>query len=121
MPLDLLVAGVARCADGRTIIGLARTAAETCGFVRLVAPTPSGILYSQHTQIGSEAHPRPFDLIRVEAPWSDARPEQPENRVLDHTPWKLLERPASRLWIRELERLAVDSGALFGGPGKAVR
>ncbi|MBI2687609.1 MAG: hypothetical protein HYX27_14960 [Acidobacteria bacterium] len=121
MPLDLLVLSVARCADGRAVFGFAETAARTFGFVRLVAPTPSGILYLQHTQLGNAADPRPYDLIRVEAPWADSRVTQPENRVVDHTPWVLLERPASLPWIAAFERNAANSGPLFGGPGRAIR
>jgi hypothetical protein len=87
----------------------------------LVSPTPGGILYPEHHRIHEVAEPRPFDLIRVEAPWADSRPAQPENRVVDDTPWQLLERPASRPNLLRLERTPTSSELLFGTPGRAVR
>lgn len=121
MPLDLLVVGVSRRADGRSLIGYGALASGNWGFVRLVAPTPSGVLYPESHQMGEAVEPRPFDLIRVEAPWADSRPHQPENRVVDDTPWELLERPASRPWQERLEKLPADSGPLFGTDGRSIR
>jgi hypothetical protein len=121
MSLDLLIASVSRRADGRSYIGFAETLSGGPGFVRLVAPTPSGILYPFDYQMQDALVPRVGDLVRVEAPWADSRPLQPENRVLDHTAWQLIERPASRPRIEQLERLPPAQAFLFGTPGRAVR
>jgi len=121
MSLELLVAGVSRRADGRSLIGYGAVIPGVWGFVRLVAPTPSGVLYPEHHRMGEQVEPRPFDLIRVESPWADSRPEQPENRVVDDTPWELLERPASRRYIERVEQAPVAAGPLFGTTGHSVR
>lgn len=121
MPLDIVVAGVSRWADGRSLIGFGSAMPGQYGFIRLVAPTPSGVLYPEHHRLEGAAEPRPFDLIRVEAPWADSRPGQPENRVVDDTPWELLERPASRPRLAGLEQTPVWDGPLFGTSGRSVR
>ncbi|MFN0101257.1 MAG: dual OB domain-containing protein [Bryobacteraceae bacterium] len=121
MRLDLLIVSVSRQADGRSIIGHGAASPGNYGFVRLVAPTPGGVLYPERHRIQNVVEPRPFDLIRVEAPWADSRPAQPENRIVDDTAWELLERPASREHMDRLERSAVSGGLLFGTPGRSVR
>lgn len=119
--MDLLVVGVTRRGDGRSYIGFGPVGPGRTGFVRLVAPTPTGVLYPQEYQLQGVLEPRKWDLIRVGAPWADSRPMQPENRILDRTPWELLERPASLPWLRELEGQQVARGLLLGTPGRAVR
>jgi hypothetical protein len=121
MPLALVVAGIARWADGRSILGFGEVVPGSMRFVRLVAPTPSGILYPQHYLLDGWEEPRQFDLIRVEAPWADSRRLQPDTRILDDTVWRLEERPASRLYLRRLARYAADPGPLLGSTGRAVR
>ena len=121
MPLDIVVVSVSRRADGCSLIGYGAAVPGKYGFVRLVAATPSGVLYLEGHRMGGMAEPRPFDLIRVEAPWADSRPTQPENRVVDDTEWELLERPASRPHLVRLERTPVSNGPLFGTAGRAVR
>jgi hypothetical protein len=116
MPLDLLVVSVSRQGGGCSVIGFGAD-----GFKRLVAPTPDGILHSQHYRIQELVVPRPWDRIRVEAPWQDSRPTQPENMVLDHTSWELLERPASRPYVEALERQPLVRGPLFGTAGRSIR
>lgn len=117
MPLDLLVVSVSRRGDGRSIAGMD----EDGRFIRLIAPSPSGILYPSHYRMSDEADPRPYDLIRVDAPWLDNRPSQPENRIVSAEPWQLLERPASRPHIRRFEALPAYDGALFGNSDRAIR
>ncbi|MBL8238865.1 MAG: hypothetical protein JNM66_15695 [Bryobacterales bacterium] len=119
--MELLVVGVSRRADGRSLIGYGQVRPGNWGFTRLVAPTPSGVLYPEHHRMGELVEPRPYDLIRVEAPWADGRAGQPENRVVDDTPWELLERPASRGYLERLEGEEVSEGPLFGTEGRSVR
>lgn len=116
-----MIVGVTRRGDGRVFIGFGSVGPGRTGFVRLVAPTPTGVLYPQEYLTQGVWEPRRWDLVRVEAPWADSRPMQPENRILDRTPWELLERPASALWVRELEQQPVARGALLGTRGRAVR
>jgi hypothetical protein len=121
MPLALVVAGIARWSDGRSIVGFGEFQPGLMGFVRLLAPTPSGILYPQHYLLDGWEEPRLFDLIRVEAPWADRRLAQPETRIVDDTAWRLLERPASRPFQTRLDGRPPDAGPLLGGPGRAIR
>lgn len=122
MPLDLLIVAVTRRSNGRTFIGWGEGRPGRLGFVRLVAPVPSGVLYPENYLLSLASEPRPLDLVRIEAPWADSRPGQPENRIVDDTPWQLLERPVRRGPLLEgLERLVPHPGPLFGGPGRMVR
>lgn len=109
MPLDLMVVSLARRATGYSLIGFDGTQ-----FVRLMAPTPDGILYPDQCRIADLFLPGLWDRIRVEAPWRDSRPHQPENIVVDDRPFVLLERPASRPYLTALEGLAPATGPLFG-------
>ena len=118
--MDLLIVGVTRLGDGRSYLGFHIRGPREAGFVRLVAPTPSGILYPQQYQLHGGGEPRRWDLVRVEAPWADSRPMQPENRIVNRTAWELLERPASARWTRALEAQPVSRGWLLGTRGRAV-
>jgi hypothetical protein len=121
MSINLLIVAVARIGDGRSYIGFDTRGQGAARFVRLIAPTPSGILYPQQYQLRSGGEPRRWDLVRVEAPWADSRPMQPENRIVNRTPWELVERPASARWIRLFEQQPAARGALLGTRGRAVR
>ncbi len=122
MPLDLLIVAITRRSNGRTFIGWGESRPGRLGFVRLVAPVPSGVLYPENYLLAHSSEPRPLDLVRVEAPWADSRPGQPENRIVDDTTWQLLERPVCRgPLLASLERQTPHSGPLFGGTGRMVR
>ncbi len=121
MPLDIVVVSLSRRADGWSLIGHGAAIPGRYGFVRLVAPVPSGVLYPEQHRLDGMAEPRPYDLIRVDAPWADSRPAQPENRVVDDTEWELVERPASRPHLVRLERTPVSNGPLFGSSGRSIR
>src|SRR6187431_3218259 len=121
MPLDLVIVSVSRRGDGLSVTGYGAVVPGRYGFVRLVAPTPDGILYPEQHRINEVAEPRPYDLLRVEAPWADSRPTQPENRVVNDSEWTLMERPASRPHLLRLERTAVSGEPLFGTTARAVR
>lgn len=119
MALDLLIAAIGRRGSGRTVVGFGERRPGVFGWVRLVAPSPDGILHPQHYRMCGGVEPRPLDLIRVEAPWPDSRPLQPENMVVNATEWQLLERPASRWLLRRMER-AVSTGPVLGSVGAAM-
>jgi hypothetical protein len=121
MSLELIVVSVSRWAEGRSIIGFGEARPGEGGFIRLVAPTPAGTLRPEQYALRGGAEPRVGDRLRVEAPWRDSRPGQPENMVVGDTPWGLLERPAGRGLVGVLERRRADAGLLFGGPGRAER
>lgn len=116
MPIDLMVVSLSRRRAGYSVIGF-----DGERFVRLVAPTPDGILYPDQCRIADLFLPGLWDRIRVEAPWRDSRPHQPENVVVDDRPWQLLERPASRPYLAALEGLAPAAGPLFGTGTGSVR
>lgn len=107
MPEDLIVVSISRQGDGRSIAGL-RVNGQ--GWVRLVAPRHEGILYPHHTLLPGKTQPRLLDRILVYADWPDHHPGQPENRLIEGTPWQLLERPAN------LEALRVIPAALERRP-----
>lgn len=92
VPEDLIVVSISRQGDGRSIAGLR---VNGKGWVRLVAPRHEGILYPHHTLLAGRTQPRLLDRILVDADWPDHHPGQPENRLIEGTPWQLLERPAN--------------------------
>jgi len=47
-------------------------------------------------------------------------PHQPENWLVDNSPWKLLERPASADHVRVVSAAVSGGSALFGNTGRSV-
>lgn len=85
-------------------------------FIRLINPTPDGILSPRSFRLRGRQRPRVWDVLNIDAPYTDGRPTQPENRILSDRQWRLLQRPADD-W-----RLPVsDEPELFGSRGAALR
>jgi hypothetical protein len=110
-PEDLLLVAISRQGDGRSIAGLR---VDGRGWVRLVTPRQEGILYPHHTLLSGRTQPRLLDRILVDADWPDHHPEQPENRLIEGTPWQLLERPARLPALRAVPAALEGSPALLG-------
>ncbi len=109
--MTLTVVAVSRQNHGFSVIGYSGGK-----FVRLINPTPDGILSPRSFRIHGVQQPRVWDLLDLEAPFADGRPAQPENRILNDRAWRLLQRPAND-W-----RLPVsDQPELFGSRGASVR
>lgn len=88
--MTLTVVAVSRQGHGFSVIGF--SAGE---FVRLINPTPDGILVPRSFRIWGRQRPRVWDVIDIDAPYTDGRPTQPENRILGDRAWRLLQRPAN--------------------------
>lgn len=118
MPEDLILVAISRQGDGHSIAGLR---VNGRGWVRLVTPRQQGILYPHHTLLSGRTQPRLLDRILVDADWPDHHPEQPENRLIEGTPWQLLERPASLPALRAIPAALQTSPALLGDAETRLR
>jgi hypothetical protein len=63
----------------------------------MVSPEAGGTLTCFDYKLGQNDEPRPFDVLRVGVRQQKAQPHQPENWVIDETPWELVRRPADKL------------------------
>lgn len=108
MAEDFIVVSISRLGDGRSVAGLR---VDGRGWVRLVGPQQEGALYPHHTVLGDRVQPRLLDRLTVEAGWPEQAVGQPENRLIEGSPWRLGERPAN------LEALEVVRRAVQVGPG----
>lgn len=118
MAEDLIIVSISRQGDGRSIAGLR---VNGHGWVRLVAPRHDGALYPHHTLLTGRTQPRLLDRILVDADWPDHHPEQPENRLIEGTPWRLLERPANLAALRAVPAALERSPELFGDAASRLR
>jgi hypothetical protein len=79
---------------GRCVAGI-RT--DGGGWVRMVSPDAGGTLTCFDYKLGESDEPRPFDVLRVGVRERRIQPHQPENWVIDETPWQLVRRPADKV------------------------
>jgi hypothetical protein len=115
---DLIIVSISRQGDGKSIAGL-RVNGQ--GWVRLVAPRHEGILYPHHTLLAGRTQPRLLDRILVDADWPDHHPEQPENRLIEGTPWQLLERPANLEALQIIPPAVERTADLLGDDATRLR
>jgi hypothetical protein len=118
VPEDLILVAISRQGDGRSIAGMR---VNGRGWVRLVTPRQEGILYPHHTLLSGRTQPRLLDRILVDADWPDHHPEQPENRLIEGTPWQLLERPACLSALRAIPAALETPPALLGDAESRLR
>jgi hypothetical protein len=109
--VTLTILAVSRQGHGFSVIGY-----SAGKFVRLINPTPDGILVPRSFRIRGRQRPRIWDVLDLDAPYTDSRPTQPENRILGDRRWLLLQRPAHD-WRIPLS----TEPDLFGSRGAAVR
>ena len=109
--MTLTILAVSRQGHGFSIIGY-----SAGKFVRLINPTPDGILVPRSFRIWGRQRPRVWDVLDLDAPYTDSRPAQPENRILGDRRWLLLQRPAHD-WRIPLS----TEPDLFGSRGAAIR
>ena len=84
--------------------------ADGGGWVRPVSEKEHGELeYSQY-RLPDHSEPQLLDVIRVGLAHPQPLPHQPENWMMDQSPWSLVERPAA------VERARVVAAAVFRGP-----
>jgi hypothetical protein len=89
---------------------LAGLRADGGGWVRPVSDREHGELHYSQYRLPDLSEPHIFDVIRVGLARHRPLPHQPENWLVDDSPWTLLERPAAA------DRSPVVSGALCSGP-----
>jgi hypothetical protein len=102
----------ARCLAGLRVDG--------GGWVRPVSDKEHGELQYSQYRLPDHSEPHLFDVIRVGLSRPDPMPHQPENWLVDDSPWTLLERPASPDRSRVVFDAVRNGSLLFGNAGRWV-
>src|SRR5688500_16073429 len=102
---------------GRCVAGI-RT--DGGGWVRIVSPEAGGTLTCFDYKLGENDEPRPFDVLRVGVRERRAQPHQPENWVIDETPWELVRRPADKFGHDLVSTHLAFGPQLLGGTAGAT-
>jgi len=79
-----------------------------------VGPSSTGELYLRHYRLQDGSEPQLLDLVEVDLDRSAPETHQPENFLISGNRWRLIERPASRRYLRLLESHLVQEPKLFG-------
>lgn len=90
------------------------------GWVRPVSTREHGELQYNQYRLPDHSEPHIFDVIRVGLSHHLALPHQPENWLVDGTPWQLLERPASADKARVIAASVSREPRLFGNTNRAI-
>ena len=90
------------------------------GWVRPVSDREHGELQYGQYRLPDHSEPHLFDVIRVGLSHRQPAPHQPENWLVDNSPWALLERPASADHRRVVSAAVFGGPALFGNTGRSV-
>jgi len=109
--LELICLANSRKHGGRCIAGL-RTDGQ--GWIRPVGPVEDGTLYPENFVLRGADEIRPFDLLNVGLSAPLPQPHQPENWVIDGTPWDLVARPLPKKFLPLLRASLVSGPELFG-------
>ena len=84
------------------------------GWIRPVASTEHGSLFPKHYRLKETGEPHLLDVIRVGCVRPDPKPHQPENWLIDGTPWELVSRPLTADAEPLLQSAVVPGPDLFG-------
>jgi hypothetical protein len=103
--------------NNRCIAGL-RT--DGGGWVRPVSDKEHGELHYNQYRLPDHSEPHLLDVIRVGLSHRRPLPHQPENWLVDETPWVLLERPASAAHAHGVAAAVCRGPRLFGNTGPWV-
>jgi hypothetical protein len=76
---------------GRCVAGLR---ADGQGWIRPVSFEPEGTLFDRHCTLTDGSLAETLDLIRIRFATPRPEPHHPENRLITHTSWELVARPA---------------------------
>lgn len=90
------------------------------GWVRPVSDQEHGELQYSHYRLPDHSEPHLFDVIRVGLSRGRALPHQPENWLMDNSPWQLLERPASANHAQVVAGAVCHGPQLFGNTSRSV-
>jgi len=91
------------------------------GWVRPVSDKEHGALQYSQYRLPDHSEPHLFDVIRVGLSCPRPLPHQPENWLVDDSPWMLLERPAPAEFARVVSSAVCGGPALLGDTARAVR
>lgn len=102
----------ARCLAGLRVDG--------GGWVRPVSNREHGELQYSQYRLPDHSEPHLFDVIRVGLSLLQPLPHQPENWLVDNSPWTLLERPAPADYARLVSAAVFNGSELLGNTGRFV-
>jgi hypothetical protein len=88
-------------------------------WVRPVSSADHGELTYRLRNLTADGEPQHFDLISVGLAKPKPTPGQPENWLIDRTPWRLIRRPAPNQ-LSALVAKAVLNEPLFGSPSDSI-
>lgn len=108
--VDIICLANSRKLRGRCIAGL-RTDAN--GWIRPVAPSNDGTLYSWHYKLSDGTDPQVLDVLRVDLSSSRPKPHQPENWLISNQRWQLVARPGTS-YLPLLQSQVVRGATLLG-------
>jgi len=90
------------------------------GWVRPVSDEEHGELQYSQYRLPDYSEPHLLDVIRVGLTNRRPLPHQPENWLIDDSPWALLQRPAAADHARVVSAAVLREPLLFGNPGRSV-
>lgn len=94
--------------------------ADGSGWVRPVSDRVHGELEYHQYRYPDKSEPRVLDVIRAGVSAPRPSPHQPENWLIDGSPWRPMERPASAKHAPVLAAALAPDALLFGGPGAKI-
>ena len=90
------------------------------GWIRPVSASEHGELQYSQYRLPDHSEPHLLDVIRVGLSHRQPLPHQPENWLVDDTPWVLLERPASAAHAHRVAAAVRRGPQLLGNTGRSV-
>jgi hypothetical protein len=109
---DIICLANSRKLGGRCVAGLYINGS---GWLRPVGTLPDGTLYPPNYTLSDGTEAGPLDVIQVGVQAPRAAPHQPENWVIDGTPWTLQSRPIRPNLIPILQTATAHGPELLHG------
>lgn len=101
-----------RCAAGLRLDG--------GGWIRPVSNFTDGTLYPNQYTLDDGSIPQLLDIVEIGVKCPRPAVHQPENWLVDGTPWRLLRRPGKKEEINVIWEHVIDDLLLFGNSGDRV-
>lgn len=115
--VDMLCLANSRKYSERCVAGLRL---DGGGWVRPIGPNEHGTLHAGHYRLHNGAYAQVLDVLRLELGEPRPEPHQPENWLVGHGSWRLLERPAGARHCDLVRPHIVAGPNLFGNRGDRV-
>lgn len=115
--IEMIVLAKSKKKMGRCIAGL-RTDGK--GWVRPVAPSPDGTLFTQHYTLTNGSEAEVLDVVKVEFIKPRPEPHQPENWLISNRTWKLVARPGTPEHQKVIGAHIVSGPTLLGNQSDRV-